>query len=54
MASIAQSIELGTYRIAAEDIASAIMSGPFVAHLRRMSSVDLRWPSESPQRNDDH
>jgi len=48
---IAQSIAQGTYVIPAEDVAAAIMSGPFVAYLRRLALFDSR--TESAEENDD-
>ena len=48
---IAQSIAQGTYVIPAEEVAAAIMSGPFVAYLRRLALFDSR--TESAEENDD-
>ena len=53
VASITQSVEAGTYRVAAEDVAAAIMSGPFFAYLRRLSLVDRRRSADPSQRDDD-
>ncbi len=53
VASIAQSVALGTYRVPAEDVATAIMSGPFGAYLRRLVLFDASPSSETSERDDD-
>ena len=52
VASIAQSVAMGTYRVPAEDVANAIMSGPFGAYLRRLALFDVRRSAEASQRDD--
>ena len=44
---------MGTYRVPAEDVAAAIMSGPFVAYLRRLSLFDALRPAEPSQSDND-
>ena len=44
---------MGTYRVPAEDVANAIMSGPFVAYLRRLSLFDALLASEPTQADND-
>ncbi len=53
VASIAHSVELGTYRVPAEDVAAAIMSGPFLAYLRRVPLLDFRRRAESSESDHD-
>ena len=52
VASIAQSVQMGTYRVPAEEVAAAIMSGPFFAYLRRLSALDIRRSAESAESDD--
>lgn len=51
MSIIAQSVAQGTYVIPAEEVAAAIMSGPFVAYLRRLALFDSR--TEPAEKDDD-
>jgi hypothetical protein len=53
VAGITQSVSAGTYDIPAEEVAKAIMSGPFLAYLRRLSLFDLRRLSEPPEQEND-
>lgn len=53
MSTIAQSIAMGTYLVPAEEVAAAIMSGPFVAYLRRLSLFDFARAADPAEHDDD-
>ena len=53
MASVAQSLRMGTYDVPAEDVAAAILEGPWAAYLRRFRLFDPLRSAETAETDND-